>query len=444
MAVWANRSLRRPGGRGHAFTSGLSISCEEARLANIGAVNMSISQLASSIAESSTLALNEEARVLRQKGEAVIHLGTGEPKNKIPIAAILSSAASLTTGDVKYTPVDGTPTLKKAIVRYMEEHYDKLVAPENIIVSEGAKQSLYNLLVSIIDPQDEVLTLAPYWVSYPELIKLVNGIPVVVTPEDGTFHPRMEDIERAVGSYTRAIIVNSPNNPSGMVYSQEFIAEIVDFCERRDIYLIMDDIYHKLVFDGRAAPPAYAYTTKDLENSKLVIINGVSKVYGMTGFRIGWTVAPRPIVEAMTRIQAQTTSCASMVSQAAAAGALTGVQSVVENLRLTIQNNRDVMMQELGTFNGVRITKPGGTFYCLPDFRAYYQDSLELSKFLLKKALVVTVPGVDFGMEGHLRLSYSGSVKDVTEGIERMKWALDPAAPNEIYIGDRKMVRDWL
>lgn len=405
---------------------------------------MSISQLASTIAESSTLALNEEARILRQKGEAVIHLGTGEPKNKIPIAAILSSAASLTSGDVKYTPVDGTSTLKKAIVRYMEEHYDRLVAPENIIVSEGAKQSLYNLLVSIIDPQDEVITLAPYWVSYPELIKLVNGVPVVVTPEDGSFHPRMEDIEQAVGSYTRAVIVNSPNNPSGIVYSDDFIADIVDFCESRDIYLIMDDIYHKLVFDGRRAPPAYEFTKQDLENSKLVVINGVSKVYGMTGFRIGWTVAPRQIVEAMTRIQAQTTSCASMVSQAAAAGALTGVQSVVENLRLTIQNNRDVMMQELGTFAGVRVTNPGGTFYCLPDFRAYYQDSLELSKFLLKKALVVTVPGVDFGMEGHLRLSYSGSVKDVTEGIERMKWALDPEAPNEIYIGDRKRVRDWL
>ncbi len=405
---------------------------------------MSISQLASTIAESSTLALNEEARVLRQKGEAVIHLGTGEPKNKIPIAAILSSAASLTSGDVKYTPVDGTPTLKKAIVRYMEEHYDKVVEPENIIVSEGAKQSLYNLLISIVNPQEEVVLLAPYWVSYPEMVKLVNGVPVIVTPEDGTFNPRMEDIEAAVGSYTRAIIVNTPNNPSGVVYGEDFISEIVDFCERRDIYLIMDDIYHKLVFDGRRAPPVYGFTGRELENSKIVVINGVSKVYGMTGFRIGWTVAPRPLIEAMTRIQAQTTSCASMVSQAAAAGALTGVQSVVENLRLTIQNNRDVMMQELSTFSGVRVVEPGGTFYCLPDFRAYSNDSVELSQFLLRKALVVTVPGVDFGMQGHLRLSYAGSVKDVTEGIERIKWALDPQAPNEIYIGDRKLIRDWL
>jgi aspartate aminotransferase len=254
----------------------------------------------------------------------------------------------------------------------------------------------------------------------------------------------MEDIEQAVSSYTKAIIVNSPNNPSGLMYSEEFIAEIVDFCERKGIYLIMDDIYHKLVFDGKKPPTAYRYTNKDLENSKLIVVNGVSKVYGMTGFRIGWVVSSRKLTEVMTNVQAQTTSCASVISQAAAEGALTGVQSVIESLRLTIQNNRDVMMQELSTFTGVSVTKPDGTFYCLPDFRAYNENSMELAQFLLKKALVVTVPGKPFGMEGYLRLSYAGSVKDVTEGIERIKWALDPESPNEIYIGDRKMIRDWL
>ncbi len=146
----------------------------------------------------------------------------------------------------------------------------------------------------------------------------------------------------------------------------------------------------------------------------------------------------------MAKVQAQSTSNASVISQAAAEGALTGVQSVVESLRLTIQNNRDVFMQEMRTFNGVKTTKPDGTFYCLPDFRAYAQDSQELANMLLEKALVVTVPGSEFGMEGHLRLSYAGSIKDITEGIERMKWALDPQAPNEIYIGDRKLIRDWL
>lgn len=410
---------------------------------------MSISQLARSIAESPTFALNEEARLLRERGEPVINMGIGEPKNKAPITAILSSAAKLSSGDIKYTPPDGTPSLKKAIIRYTEENYDKLVAPENVIVSAGAKQSLFNILFSVINPQDEVIILAPYWVSYPEMVKMVHGIPVIVTPEDGTFQPRMEDIERAVSSYTKAIIVNSPNNPSGELYQEQFIAEIVDFCEKRKIYLIMDDIYHKLVFDGRRAPSAYHYTKADLESSMIIVVNGVSKLYGMTGFRIGWIIAPRKLTQVMYNVQAQTTSCTSVVLQSAAEGALTGMQSMVENLRLTFENNRNVIIQELRAFTGIKVIKPGGTFYCLPDFRAYCpsglaKDSLELSKFILKKALVVTVPGKEFGMEGHLRLSFAGTIKDIMTGIERIKWALDPNSPNEIFIGDRKLIRDWL
>ena len=405
---------------------------------------MTISQLARSIAASPTLALNEEARILREKGEPVINLSIGEPKNRAPIAAILSSAAKLANGEVKYTPADGTPSLKKAIIRYTEDNYDRVAAPENVIVSAGAKQSLFNILYCILNPQDEVIVLAPYWVSYPEMIRMCYGIPVIVSPLDGTFHPRMEDIERAVSSFTRAIIVNSPNNPSGAVYSEEFISQIVDFCERKKIYLIMDDIYHKLIFDNRKWTPGYRFTNKDIESTMLIVVNGVAKLYGMTGFRIGWTIANRKLIEVMTNVQAQTTSCTSVVLQAAAEGALTGMQGIVENLRMTFENNRDVIVSELASFNGVRCIKPEGTFYALPDFRAYSNDSVALAKLLLKKTLVVTVPGKEFGMEGHLRLSFSGTIKDLTSAVERMKWALDPQAPNELYIGDRKLVRDWL
>jgi aspartate aminotransferase len=405
---------------------------------------MGISQLASSIAESPTLKLNEEARILREKGEAVVHLGIGEPKNKTPIGAVLSSAAKLTQGDVKYSPTDGNPSLKKAIIRYTEENYDKLAAPENVIVSSGAKQSLYNVLYTLLNPQDEVILLAPYWVSYPEMVRMVYGVPVVVTPEDGTFQPRMQDIERAVGPATKAILCNSPNNPSGVLYPESFIQNLVEFCERRNLYLILDDIYHKLVFDGRQSTSPYRFSHRELDASTLVVVNGVSKLYGMTGFRIGWAIAGRKLVEVMTNVQAQTTSCSSLVLQAGAEGALNGLQSTVESLRLTIQNNRDVMMQELKSFPGVKVRKPDGTFYCLPDFSAYTRDSVELSKSLLKKALVVTVPGKEFGMEGHLRLSFAGTIKDITEGVARMRWALDPSAPTEIYLGDRKCVREWI
>ncbi|HEX9006097.1 MAG TPA: aminotransferase class I/II-fold pyridoxal phosphate-dependent enzyme, partial [Bacteroidota bacterium] len=376
--------------------------------------------------------------------EAVIHLGAGEPKNRAPIAAILSSAAKLNAGDIKYTPTDGIPSLKKAIIRYMEEQYDRLPAPEQVMVSGGAKQALFNLLFTLLNPQDEVIVLAPYWVSYPEMIRMVYGVPVIVTPEDGTFIPRLQEIEQAVSSYTKAIIVNSPNNPSGVVYPESLIAELVEFCERKGIYLIMDDIYHRLVFSNKLPVPAYRFTRKDIENTRVIVINGISKLYGMTGFRIGWVIASRELTAVMTNVQAQTTSCTSVLLQAAAEGALTGLQSVIEALRLTLQNNRDVMIQELCSFNGVRITRPDGTYYCLPDFRAYSTDSVGLSKFLLKKALVVTVPGKEFGMEGHLRLSYATTIKDVKEGVERIKWALDPTSPNEIYIGERKLVRDWL
>ncbi len=269
-------------------------------------------------------------------------------------------------------------------------------------------------------------------------------MPVPVYPEDGTFYPRIQDIERVVTSYTKCVIINSPNNPTGAMYSEDFIRDIVEFCEKRNLYLIMDDIYHRLIFDGRKPINCYEYA-KDLgENSKLILINGISKQYSMTGFRIGWAVANKNLIRVMTNIQGHQTSGPSVVLQKAAVGALNGTQSGVENLRRTLENNRNVMMERLNAFDGVRAYKPDGTFYCFVDFSHYEKDSRKLSEFLLEKVRVLTVPGVEFGLEGFLRLSTCGSIKDITEGIERIKWALDPNSPNELYIGERKLVRDWL
>src|SRR5512137_3063589 len=208
-----------------------------------------LSQLALSIAESATLKLNETAAQLRDKGEPVIHLGGGEPKSRAPIDAILSCASLLHTGEVRYTPADGIVPLKKAIIRYMEQHYDRAVKPENVIASSGAKQSIMVALQAILDPKDEVILPVPYWVSYPEMVKLAGGVPVPVRPADGSFEPTIEDIAQAVGPYTKAILINSPNNPSGAVYSQDFIRQVVELAEQKDLWLIMDDTYNRLVFD---------------------------------------------------------------------------------------------------------------------------------------------------------------------------------------------------
>jgi aspartate aminotransferase len=404
---------------------------------------MSVSQLARSIKASPTLKLNETAARLREKGEPVIHLGGGEPKSKAPLDAVLNCATQLNTGEIRYAPADGLPALKKAILRYTEEQYGQMLAPPNVIVSSGAKQSIMTLLYAILEPKDEVVYPAPYWVSYPEMVKLAGGVPVAVTPEDGSFQPSVPDVADKVGSYTKAIVLNSPNNPSGVMYSRDFVAEMVAFCEKKNLWLVMDDLYNRLVFDGQRAPNPFEFARQQGDASRLVVVQGVSKMYAMTGFRIGWALGNREVVEAMTNIQSHQTSGPVTVSQWAAIGALSGVQTSIESLRLTLENQRNVMLERLRTIPGVHVTKPDGTFYCFPDFGAYAKDSQKLAEFLLERVRVVTVPGKEFGMEGHLRLSYCGTIKEIMDGLERIKWALDPQAPNELFLGDRKLVRDW-
>jgi aspartate aminotransferase len=403
-----------------------------------------LSQLARSIRESATLKLNQTAALLRDKGEPVIHLGGGEPKSKTPIDAIVSCTSVLNSGDIKYTPPDGIPALKKAIIRYTEENYGRLARPENVIASSGAKQSIMAFLHAVIDSKDEVIFPAPYWVSYPEMVKLAGGVPVVVKPEDGSFLPTVREIADAVGQYTKAVMINSPNNPSGVMYPKDFIAELVEMCAKRSLWLLMDDTYNRLVFDGQAPVNCYEFSNEDLDQSKLVVVNCVSKMYAMTGFRIGWAVGNKEVIQVMTTIQGQQTSGPATPSQWAAVGALNGVQSSITALRMTLENNRNIMVERLKAFPGVKVTKPQGAFYCFPDFSTYEKSSQKLAEMLLEKVRVVTVPGKEFGMEGHLRLSFCGTIKEITEGIERIRWALDPTAPNELFLGDRRLVRDWM
>ena len=404
---------------------------------------MSLSLIGRSLSPSPTLKLNEKAAILRAKGDPVIHLGGGEPKSRAPIEALVNASGLLNSGEVRYTPADGTRAMKAAIIRYTEEFYGRKVGVRNVMASNGAKQALMVALQAILDPQEEVIFPSPYWVSYPDMARLCGAIPVPVVPEDGTFMPTIEDIEQHLGSYTKAIILNSPNNPSGLTYSRDFVGAVVELCERKGLWLIMDDIYHRLLFDGRDRVNVFDFVRDFGNDSKIIVINGVSKQYAMTGFRIGWAVGNPRVIEVMTNIQSHQTSGPSSLLQHAAVGAINGAQASVDNLVMTLQNSRDVLYDQIRAFNNLRVEKPHGTFYSFVDFSHYNKDSRALADFLLEKVQVVTVPGREFGMEGYLRLSFCGGIKDIVSGIERIKWALDPEAPNELYIGQRKLIRDW-
>ncbi len=386
---------------------------------------MNLSRLALSLGQSATLKLNELANNLKAEGKPVVHLGGGEPEEKIPRGALEESGKLLDAGFIRYTPVSGTTALKKEIAAYTEQHYGVKPGPRNICVASGAKQAIYNFLVSVVDPGDEVIFPAPYWVSYPEMVKLAYGNPVIVRPRDGGLLAKAADIEAHITSRTKAILLNSPNNPSGQVYPEEFIRRMVEVCEDRGVYLLMDDIYNRLVFDGLKAPSAFSFSGKPLNESPIVSINGVSKTFSMTGYRIGWSVASEALTQAMIKVQAQVSSCPSALSQAAAAGALRDGDGFVETLRDGLQKKRDVMVAELAKLKKVKLHKPQGTFYSFADFSAYEKDSARLSAMLLEKGMVVTVPGIEFGLEGHLRLSYCGAEKDIVEGVTRIRKILD-------------------
>ena len=389
--------------------------------------------------DSPTLQINAQARALKAAGEPVIHLGGGEPTYPAPLAAVEAIVKKAQSRKIKYTPSTGTPELKKAVLAYTEKYYGRRYEPSQVLVSAGAKQALFNFLLAAVNPGDEVVFPAPYWVSYPEMVKLAGGTPVVVKPAQG-LQVTAEEFLRAVTPKTKVLLLNSPCNPSGQIYSADFIKTVVEFAEQKNIFLVMDDIYHRLVFDGLKTPNPCAYA-KAAQN--LVLINGVSKLYGLTGLRIGWAVcAHKELVAAMGRMQAQSTSCNSDVSEVAAAAALTGDQSVIQDLCSVLQQNRDALMSEVARIPNVQVQNPQGTFYAFINFSHYNADSNALAKYLLEKALVAVVPGKAFGAEGYLRISFCADKTSIVEGVRRIRWALDPKAPKEIKIGDKLVTRE--
>ncbi|MDX2473937.1 MAG: pyridoxal phosphate-dependent aminotransferase [Candidatus Krumholzibacteria bacterium] len=400
-----------------------------------------LSTAARSIGASVTLQLNASAARMRAEGEPVIHLGGGEPESKAPAPALAAGIDLLNTGEVRYTPASGTPAMKDAVIAYTDQFYGRQIERTNVMASAGVKQALMVALMALLDPGDEVVFPVPYWVSYPEMARIAGGVPVPVALEEGQHHPTVAAMEAALTDRTRAVILNSPSNPSGLILDKEFLTAVIALCQARGIMVLMDDIYHRLVFGGKITTLCYDCTDKSVDEAGVLVLNGVSKQYAMTGFRIGWAVGPVTLIKAMSNIQSHLSGGPCTISQASAVAALTGDQSSVENLRDDLEERRNETAGLLESIPGVKLKHPDGTFYCFADFSAFDADSTRLSSRFLDKVQVVTVPGVEFGMEGYLRISFCGAMADVREGVRRMRWLLNDSGAAELKAGGRVFSR---
>ncbi len=400
---------------------------------------LTLSKRIAQIGDSPTLKINATARALKAAGKPVIHLGGGEPTYPAPQATVEAIIKKAQSRQIKYTPFSGTMELKQAVLHYTQRYYGRTFEPKNVLISAGAKQALFNFLMAVVEPGDEVVFPAPYWVSYPEMVKLAGGTPVIVRPTKG-LQVTFEQMQNAVTPKTKIILLNSPCNPSGQIYSEDFVRRLVSLAEEKQIFLGMDDIYHQLVFDGAQTPNPCTYAK---EGKNLVLLNGVSKLYGLTGLRIGWAVSGNTdLIAAMGKIQGQSTSCNSDLSECGAAAALEGNQDCIQDLCRVLKENRNILLEELSQIPFIRVEKPQGTFYSFVDFSHYNTDSNALAAYLLEKALVAVVPGAAFGAEGYLRISFCADKNAIIEGVRRIRWALDETAPNEIKIGDKIVTRN--
>jgi aspartate aminotransferase len=396
---------------------------------------VNISKRVQSIKPSPTLAIDAKAKALKAQGLDIINFGVGEPDFDTPQSIKNAAINAINSGFTKYCPVPGTLEIKNAIIEKLKRDNGLVYAPEQIIVSSGAKHSLYNLFQSIIDDGDEVIVPSPYWVSYPDMIALAGGKSVIVQTTDKTnFKATPENIEKVLTPKTKAIVINSPSNPTGVTYSQEDLKSIADVCVKHKIFIISDDIYEKLVYDNfkftsiaQVSPQAKEIT---------IIINGVSKAYAMTGWRIGYTAGPKDIISAMSKIQSQSTSNACSISIKAAVEALNGSQECIEDMRKEFEKRRDYIVTRLNSIHGITCRKPEGAFYVFPNIKGLFgktfnsktiNTDLEFADYLLNYAKIAVVPGTAFGAEGYIRLSYATSIENIKSGMDRLETALKKA-----------------
>jgi len=386
---------------------------------------MKISQVVSKIPGSPTLALTAKVKQLRAQGKNVIGFGAGEPDFDTPDPIKASAIEALRRGATKYTPVDGLPELKDAICANVYTDYGLKVLPENVIVSCGAKHSLYNLFLTLFEGGDEVLVPAPYWVSYPPMIELTGAKAVIIDTRSNGMQLTADMVKEAITPRSRGIVLNSPSNPTGMVFDPRELEKIAALCVENDMVIISDDIYRKIIFDDAEF---FSVATISPEVARRTfIIDGMSKTYAMTGWRIGYCIGDKDVIKAMGRLQSQSTSNPTSFAQVGAVASLTGDQSAVEEMRKVFEKRRDLIVSKLREIPGFEISPPQGSFYSFPSIRGYmdrFGGSADLAEHLITNALVAVVPGEGFGAPDHIRLSFATSEKNIIEGVDRIREAL--------------------
>ena len=391
-----------------------------------------LSNRAKSLKPSPTLAINAKAKSMQAQGIHVISFGAGEPDFDTPQNIKQAAKKAIDDGFTKYTPVGGIDELKDAIIKKFQRDSGLSYKRSEIIVSCGGKHSFYNLAQAIFDQGEEVIIPAPYWVSYPPMVALANATPVIVeTSEKNGFKITPGELKKAITPKTKALIINSPSNPTGSAYTKKELEKIAEIAISKNFFVISDEIYEKIVYDGFEFT-SIASLSEEMKK-RTIIVHGVAKTYAMTGWRIGYTAGSEEIISAMNNIQSQSTSNPTSIAQKASVEALIGPQNEVDKMVSAFAQRRNYIVDHLNKIPGVSCYKPVGSFYVFPNFSSYYgksyqgkkiENSTHLADFFLDVAKVAVVPGVEFGADPFERLSYATSMENIKEGLDRIEEAL--------------------
>ena len=393
---------------------------------------MDLSNRVRQLSPSPTLAITTKTIAMRAQGVDVISFGAGEPDFDTPDHIKKAAVQALDDGFTKYTPVGGIDELKDAIIEKFARDNGIVYERPQILVSSGGKHAIYNLAQALFDAGDEVIIPAPYWVSYPPIVQLARATPVIVpTSEEEGFRISPERLRESITPKTKAVILNSPCNPTGAVYERKELEALAEIILREKVYVISDEIYEKIVYDG-CSFTSIASLDRDLRE-RTVIVHGVSKTYAMTGWRIGFTAGPAELIKAMTTVQSQSTSNPTSIAQRAASVALSGPQELVTEMVQVFQERRDLIVQRLTSIEGISCFQPRGAFYVFPKISSRFgrtsegtrvTNSVELADYLLTSSHTAVVPGVSFGAEGYVRLSFATGTENIQKGLDRIEEAL--------------------